>query len=56
MIEYGVLTSKASYIFSDLLWQLRSLWNSIPLRAWIAIGIFIVVFYFLIRNWLGWDK
>jgi ribose/xylose/arabinose/galactoside ABC-type transport system permease subunit len=56
MIEYGTLTSKASEIFYDLFWHLQGLWNSFPMPAWIAIGVFAVVFYLLIRNWLGWDK
>lgn len=49
MIEYGVLASPSSGIFSDILWQLRMLWDSIPLPVLIAIGIFIIVAYFFIR-------
>ena len=55
MIEYGLLASKSSEIFSDLLWQLRSFWNSMPFQAWIVIGIIVIVSYFLIRDWLGLD-
>lgn len=56
MIEYGVLASKSSEIFSDLLSELRSLWYSIPFPLWIAIVIIVIVSYFLIRDWLGLNK
>jgi hypothetical protein len=49
MIKYGVLASKSSEIFLDLLWQLRSLWYSIPLPVLIAIGIFAIVAYFFVE-------
>jgi len=49
MIEYGLLASKSSEIFSNLLWQVRSLWDSIPIPVLIAVVIFVIVVYFFIR-------
>jgi hypothetical protein len=48
-MEYGILASKSPDIFSDLLLQLRNLWDSIPLPVLIAIGIFIIAAYFFVR-------
>jgi hypothetical protein len=56
MIDYGLLAAKSSEIFSNLLSELRSLWDSIPFPVWIAISILVIVGYFLIRNWLGLDN
>jgi len=52
MVEYGVLVSKSSEIFSNFYWQMRNIWNDMP--SWGAtlltvFGIFIIV-YFLLRN------
>jgi hypothetical protein len=52
MIEYGLLASKSSEIFSGFWWQLKSLWDStLFFPALIVIGILVIVAYFLIRIW-----
>jgi len=52
MVEYGLLVSATiSEMFSNFIWQLESLWNSLDWRAilTICLGIFIF-FYFLLRK------
>jgi hypothetical protein len=51
MVEYGVLVSKSSEIFSNFYWQMRNIWNDMPWGATLltVFGIFIIV-YFLLRN------
>ncbi|HPX56638.1 MAG TPA: hypothetical protein PK425_08885 [Syntrophales bacterium] len=51
MVEYGVLVSKSSEIFSNFYWQMRNIWNDMPweMAVLIVFGIFIIV-YFLLRN------
>ncbi len=47
MIEYGLLASKSSEIFSSLWWQLRSLLDStLFVPVLIVIGILVIVAYF----------
>lgn len=51
MVEYGVLVSKSSEIFSNFYWQMRNIWHDMPWGTTLLIvfGIFITV-YFLLRN------
>ena len=51
MIEYGLLASKSSEIFSSFLRQLGSIWDSIPLPVLIVIAVIVIVAYYLIRTW-----
>lgn len=51
MVEYGVLASKSSEIFSNFYWQVRNIWHDMPLvmTALIIFGI-LAMLYFLLRN------
>jgi len=51
MVEYGVLASKSSEIFSNFYWQIRNIWNDVPfvMAALIVFGI-LAMLYFLLRN------
>jgi hypothetical protein len=56
MFKYVVLPYISSEIFSNLLSELTSLWDSRTLLNGIAIDILLAVSYFLIRTWFGFDK
>jgi hypothetical protein len=55
-MEYGILVSRASDIFSDALLPLQGLGNSNAILTWIAIDVLMFISYFLIRTWLGWYR
>jgi hypothetical protein len=50
-LEYGLLASMSS-ILSDVLWQLREVWNFLPWWALVAlaVAVIITVRYLLFRR------
>ncbi len=47
MIEYGVLASNSSEMFSDISFELKDIFFSHPYII-IGIGVFAVVFYLMV--------
>jgi hypothetical protein len=46
-VEYGLLASRSSEIFSGLFLQIRDLVYSNPLPVLIGIGLLVIVIYFV---------
>lgn len=47
-MEYGVLASKSSEMFSNLLTQLRDLLYSHPYQILLAVGILAIISYIVL--------
>ena len=51
MVEYGLLISTASEMFTSFTWQLENIWHSMHWGTVLAIGLGIFIFlYFLLRQ------
>jgi hypothetical protein len=51
MVEYGLLASKSSDFFFELLEQLKGIWASIPFWIPMAVALgFVLLIYLILRS------